>query len=122
MTEIFIDPTKPDITIQVISQSLHAVGFEITVFAKDGMTVKESFTGSTQTSNPFIKALAKPPAKYKNCFLSGTFTVISADGSDFAYSLLFTILQANGAIMPRIKISGTTTGGHDTQIANYHIN
>jgi len=33
MTEISIDPSKTKIAVQVTSQSLHALGFEITVFA-----------------------------------------------------------------------------------------
>lgn len=122
MTEIFIDPNKTSIAVQVTSQSLHALGFQITVFATDGATVTEQFSGDTKLSNPFIKTLANPPSTYKGGFVRGTFTMISPTGADFPYSMLFSIKEENIIVMPEITLSGTTTGGSDSRMVVFHIN
>jgi hypothetical protein len=122
MTEILIDPNKSNIAVQVTSQSLHALGFEITVFATDGTTITEQFTGDTKLFNPFSKKLTNPPSTYKGSFLSGTFTVISADGTDFPYSIVFSIKEDDIIIMPEITLSGTTTNGSETRVGMYHMN
>jgi len=121
MTDIFIDPNKSNIAVQVTSQSLHALGFEVTVFASDGNTVKEQFTGDTRTANPFTKILQNSPSFYKGSFIRGTFTVVSPDGTDFPYSILFSILEDNVLVNPNITVTGITTGGNDTTIAQFHI-
>lgn len=122
MTEVLIDPNKSNIAVQITSQSLHALGFEITVFAADGTTITEQFTGDTKTTNPFTKTLANTPSIYKGSFLRGAFTVISPDGTDFPYSILFSIKEDNTIIVPEITISGTTTNGSETRIGMYHMN
>jgi hypothetical protein len=122
MTEIFINPTKKNIAIQINSQSLHALGFEITVFATDGNTVIEQFTGDTKVNNPFSKTLKNAPATYKGCYVSGTFTVISPDGKDYLYSILYSILEEGITINPALTLTGTTTNGQDSIISVYHIN
>jgi hypothetical protein len=122
MTEIFIDPTKSNIAVQVTSQSLHALGFEILVFAPDGITIAERFTGDTKTFNPFSKMLNNPPAVYKGGYLSGTFTVISPDGTDYPFSILFVITQDDAIITPGIILSGTTINGNKTITGVFHLN
>lgn len=122
MTEIFIDSAKSNISIKVTSQSLHAVGFEITVTAPDGNTVTERFTGDTRTKNPFSKDLANPSSTYKNSSIGGTFTVISPDGTDFPYSVLFAIEQEGQTIMPTISLTGTTNNGSDSRMPTFQVN
>jgi len=122
MTEIFIDPTKSSIAIQITSQSLHALGFEITVFASDGATVIEQFQGDTKTDNPFTQKIQDKPSNYKDTYIRGTFTVISPDGKDYLYSILFSVLEDNVIISPDINLTGITKGGQDTTLANFHTN
>ena len=122
MTEIFIESGKQDITVQVTSQSLHAVGFEIEVIAEDGNTVTERFTGDTKTKNPFTRKLSKQPSAYAKCFIGGTFTATSPDGTDSDYSILFEITQQQTAAEPAIELTGTTVNGEDSCTGTFHIN
>jgi len=121
MTDIFIDPTKSSITIKVTSKSLHAVGFEITVFDSDGSTVMEQFTGNTQNTNPYVKTLQQSPSSYKGKYIRGTFTVQSPDGTDYPYSVIFSILEDNIVVNPEIPLAGSTTNGQAQTIAVYYI-
>ncbi len=122
MTDIFIDPTKSNIAVQITSQSLHALGFEITVFGTDGSTIIEHFTGDTESNKSFTKILENKPSASKGYYIRGTFTVISPDGKDYPYSILFSILEDKMVIKPNITLSDTTTAGKDTTGATYHIN
>ena len=121
MTQITLDPAKSNIAVQVTSQSLHALGFEITVFAADGTTVTEQFTGDTKI-NPFKKSLVNPSSEYKGCFICTTITVLSPDGTDYPYSILFSIVQDDIFSQPNMLISGITGQGCDTTGGTYHIN
>ena len=122
MTEILIDPSKSMIAVQVTSQSLHALGFEITVFASDGNTVIEQFTGDTSKNNPFIQKLQRRPSDYKGTYIRGIFTVMSPNGQDYPFSIIYSVLEDNILVNPNITISGNTTNGTYISIANYHLN
>ena len=122
MTEIFIDPNKTTLSVQITSQSMHALGFEITVFASDGNTITEQATGDTKNKNPCVIDLHNAPSLYKNGFIRGTFTAISPNGDDFEYSILFSLMEEGIVVRPCITITGTTSGGSDTTIAQFHIN
>jgi hypothetical protein len=122
MTEINIDPTKEYIEVQITSQSLHALGFEVIVYAPDGSTVIEKFTGDTRVNNPFTQTLKLNPSDSKGTYISGTFTVSSPDGRDYPYSIVFSILEDNNLIKPNITLTGTTSGGQGSSIENYHLN
>ncbi|HZK68826.1 MAG TPA: hypothetical protein VFC36_04425 [Paludibacter sp.] len=122
MTEIFIDHTKSVIAIQVASQSIHALGFEITVFASDGNTKTEQFTGDTKVNNPFTKTLTINPPESKGAYIRGTFTVMSADGKDDPFRVVLSILENGFPVKPNITLSGNTTKGQATSIATFHIN
>src|SRR6476620_9279079 len=106
MTQIFIDPNKTIISVQVTSQSLHALGFEITVFASDGNTITEQTTGDTNKENPCEITLQNAPSLYKNGYIRGTFTVVSPNGDDFEYSILFSLLENGIVVRPCITITG----------------
>ncbi|NCO53839.1 MAG: hypothetical protein COZ21_09925 [Bacteroidetes bacterium CG_4_10_14_3_um_filter_31_20] len=122
MTEISIDPSKTKIAVQVTSQSLHALGFEITVFASDGNIVIEQFNGSTASNKSFVQTLKKKPSEYRGNYIKGIFTVISPDGTDYLYSIIFSIFEDDILVNPNMNLTGTTTKGEKTSIANYHIN
>jgi hypothetical protein len=123
MTEIFIDPSKSKIEVQVTSQSLHTLGFNITVFASDKTTVIEEHSGSTQTNNPFVQKLNKKPSDYKGTYINGDFTVMSPSGDDVnPYTIVFSILEDDIVLKPEIILNGTTTGGEDTIADIFHLN
>lgn len=122
MTEILIDPTKSTIAVQITSQSLHALGFQITVFASDGNTVIEQFTGDTSINNPFIQTLQRRPSDYKGTYIRGIFTVMSPDGKDYPFSIIYSIFVNNFLINPNITISAITDNGTYTSVANFHLN
>ena len=121
MTEIFVDPTKQSISVRVESQSLHIVGFEINVYAADGNTVLETFTGDTKT-NPFIKSLSKKPSDYAGGYISGTFKVIEPNGKDFTYTLEFSIVIEDAIIHPDNTLSGITRNGIAKVVSTFHLN
>jgi hypothetical protein len=121
MTDIFVDPLKSKIAVQVTSKSLHAVGFDITVFASDGNTVNEHFSGDTRVDNPYTHSLVKKPADYKDCYISGIFTVISPDGTDYPFTIIFAIVLENILILPAITHTDTTVNGEATSSASFHI-
>lgn len=122
MTEISIDNNNHDITVQVTSQSLHAVGFEITVIAEDGDTITERFTGDTKEKNPFMHKLEKAASQYEGCYIGGTFTVNSPDGTDYDYSILYELTQKQITLEPAIELSGSTTQGENSCTGTFHIN
>lgn len=121
MKDIFIDPSKSQLGITVESQSLHALGFEITVVDSDKNTVIEKTTGDTKTSNPAILSLSTSPANCKDKYITGSFTIMSPDGKDYAYSILFSILEDNNVLSPNILITGTTKNGQDNRIEMFHL-
>jgi hypothetical protein len=122
MTEIPINQSKTKIAIKVTSQSLHALGFEITVYDSDRKTVIEQFTGDTKTNETFIKTLGINPSICKDKYVRGTFTVISPNGDDFSFSILFAIIEDDEVIKPEIPITGTTKNGKYTSIETFHLN
>jgi hypothetical protein len=121
MKDISIDPSKSQLEVMIESQSLHALGFEITVLDSDKNTALEEATGDTKTSNPATVALSISPANSKDKYITGVFTVMSADGKDYPYSILFSILEDNNVISPDILITGTTKNGQDSRIEMFHL-
>ncbi len=122
MTQVFIDPTKTTIAIQVLSQSLHAIGFNITVFQSDGNTVKEEHSGTTQNNNPETISLNNAPSNYKGCFISGFFTIVSPNGNDGPYALVFLVLVDGAVINPTMPLSGNTNGGKAITGGTFQLN
>ncbi|MDR3705237.1 MAG: hypothetical protein P4L28_04955 [Paludibacteraceae bacterium] len=121
MKDLFIDPSKSQLEVRIESQSLHALGFEITVVDSDKNTVIEKTKGDTKISNPTTLALSTSPANSKDKYITGSFTVMSPDGKDYAYSILFSILEDNNIISPNISITGTTKNGQDNRIEMFHL-
>jgi len=123
MQDIFIDASKEDISIKVNSQSLHAVGFDVTVFNSDGNTVSEpKIVDDTETNNPNVKLLQNKPSTYKGKYVSGIFTIESPDGTDYDYTVSFSIIEDNVDVHPEIVLKGKTVNGKDTKTATFHLN
>lgn len=120
MKNIFVDPSKSKIACKITPLSLHVIGFEIQVIDSDQNTILENYTGKT-SSGAVTVSLTHPPAYYKGKYISGTFTLISPDGSDYDYNMKFSILTDYIEISPYITISGKTSGGQDTIISTFNV-
>lgn len=122
MTEINLNPTKSTISVQITSQSLHVLGFVITVYEPDKNTIIEELSGDTKNENPFTKALELKPSDSEGKYISGTFTFMSPDGKDYPYSAIFSILEDKNIILPNINVSGVTMNGSGSNIKTFHVN
>jgi hypothetical protein len=121
MTEIFVDPSKTNISFDVVPQSLHVIGFEVVVIDTDQNTVLERYDG--QTSKGGVNTvLTNPSAYYKGKYISGVFDVESPDGTDYPYQFTFSIALTGIDISPNITLTGTTTDGGDNCISTFHLN
>jgi hypothetical protein len=121
MTEIFVDPSKTDISFDVVPRSLHVIGFEVVVIDIDKNTVLERYNGQTYKGGVNTK-LNNPTAYYKGKYIGGTFDIGSPDGTDYNYEFVFSIALNGTDVAPNITLTGTTTNGGDSRMPTFHVN
>ena len=120
MAEINIDTTKNDLKVRVESQSMHALGFDITVYNEDG-TELEHLEGSTAKDSVWQKTLKLKPADSKGKYINGIFNFKSPDGTDYEYKANFSLLLDDVKVKPEITLTGKTEKGNATTTSDFQI-
>jgi len=120
MAEIIIDPTKNTISVEVESQSIHALGFDITVYDADDNFL-EDLEGSTEDEPVWKKPLKLKPSESKGKYINGIFNFKSPDGTDYDYKAIFSLLLDDVKITPVITLIGKTNKGNATTISDFQI-
>lgn len=123
ITNITLDPTKTNVTAEIISGSPHVVGVDVVVFDAGSDTL-ETHTGKiTATSSTLDLPLKKGPSVYKGCGIEANCAFESTDGTDTApYKVTYQILLDGVAVTPSITLSGATSGGTATDTGVFKVN
>lgn len=120
MKEVVIDLTKLTISVEVVSQSMHALGFDIVVSDKEDHII-DQLKGTTRVSSRWKSNLKLIPEDVKEIYVSGIFNFKSPDGSDYPYKACFRILVDDKPIDSEITLSGMTVKGNATTTEVFHI-
>lgn len=122
MTEITIDPAKRTLSMEVKSESLHALGFEIIVFNTDGNSYIEGYEGSTASDSIWSAVFKREAEFYIGKYICGTFVFKSPNGNDgIPFTARFGILQGGWPLEPDIAMTGTTSNGKQTILESFHL-
>ena len=121
MSDISINQTSGQISIKLKVNSMQQVSFTITIYAPDGNTVLEHYTGSSQIANPFIIQLPNTPSSYVNDYVAGTIKLFDPAGAGNNYDIEISLIQNGQDINPVISLQGTTISGILSLQTIYHI-
>jgi hypothetical protein len=120
MEKVVINSVNHTISVEVISQSMHALGFDIVVCDTDDNNIEE-LKGDTEASATWRKDLKSLPAGMKEVYVTGAFTFQSPDGTDYPYKASFLLLVDNQPAGAAIILSGTTVSGSGTETGVFDL-
>ena len=121
MSTIAINPNNGTISIKVKVNSLQEVSFSMNIYAPDGSTILERYTGNSQTANPFVMALPNNPSGYIGDYVAGTIKIFDPQGEGNNYDIEIAIVQDNTDLQPIITLTGTTTTGIVSHQTIFHL-
>jgi hypothetical protein len=121
MSSISINPNNGTISIKVKVNSMQVVSFSMTVYAPDGSTVLEYYTGDSQIANPYVIALQNNPSGYIGDYVAGTIKIFDPQGGGNNFDIEVAIVQDNTDLQPIISLTGTTTSGIISHQTIFHL-
>jgi hypothetical protein len=115
MTAIKLDPAGKKVTAEIVSNSLHVVGVELTVFDKAGNEAEKYKGGITQISSKVDFPLKNAASAYDGFEIQATSVFNSPNGDDNApYSAVYQLLVDGQPVKPSITMNGNTKSGQAT--------